>query len=129
MKPTHTPEEYSTVCPYLMVDDLVSQLDFLITVFAAVVKEEINDKEGVMIHAEVYLGEVVVMMGLARPEWPARPSMNYIFVDNVDQIYESALAAGSKTIMEPGDRDYGLRESGFRDPQGNQWWIAQPLSE
>ena len=45
--------------------------------------------------------------------------MNYVFVDNVDETYQAALNAGASMLMKPGDRDYGLREAGFTDLQGN----------
>ena len=62
MKPNFTPDEYSTVCPYLMVDDLTGQLNFLRKVFSAGVKEEMENEEGVMFHAEVIIGEVVIIL-------------------------------------------------------------------
>lgn len=124
-----TPAHFSTVCPYLLVEDIATQVSFLREVFgAAVLNKEAND-EGQLMHAEVSIGEVVIVMGLARQDWPAQPSMIYVFVENVAHTFDKALALGAQSLMEPGDRDYELREGGFSDTQGNQWWIAQPLKK
>jgi len=124
-----TPDSFSTVCPYLLVENLDKQLSFLKSVFQALTLNAESHDNGQLFHAEVAIGEVVIMMGLARPEWPARQSMNYIFVDNVQQVYDKALLTGGTSIMEPGDREYHLKEAGFSDLHGNQWWVAQPLKE
>ncbi len=124
----NTPNHFSTVCPYLLVEDIQNQIAFLQKAFGAIVSNEDSDEQGQIIHAEVSIGEVVIMMGRARPEFPAQPSMNYVFVNDVAATFQSALTAGGQSIMEPGDRDYGMREGGFLDTNGNQWWIAQPLN-
>ena len=126
-KKSFTPTAYSTVCPYLMVRDIKEEIHFLQKIFNAPIKEEELDEKGALMHAEIIIGEVVIMMGLTRPEWPVHPGMNYVFVDNVDAVYDKALEAGAQSLMEPGDRSYQLREGGFTDVNGHQWWIAQPL--
>ena len=67
IKKKHTPPEYSTVCPYLLVDDIEKQVSFLQKVFGAPLKEEEFDEDDRLMHAEVVIGEVVIMMGLTRP--------------------------------------------------------------
>ncbi|MDH3709844.1 MAG: VOC family protein [Cyclobacteriaceae bacterium] len=124
-----TPGEYSTVCPYLMVRDIKEEVTFLHKVFQAPVKEEEFDEQGALMQAEVVVGEVLIMMGLVGPEWPGHPGMNYVFVDDVDQVYRLALELGANSLMEPGDRHYHLREAGFSDKNDHQWWIAQPVSK
>lgn len=47
-----------------------------------------------------------------------------MFVDNVDAVYERAVAAGASSLREPTDQFYGNREAGVVDPWGNVWWIA-----
>ncbi len=128
LKPNATPPEYSTLCPYLMVDDLDGEIQFLERVFKAQVKEKIHDDQGEFMHGEVIIGEVVVMLGKGRDEWPSRQSMNYVFVEDADTTFKRAIKEGALPLMEPGNREYGLREGGFEDPQKNQWWVAHPLS-
>ncbi len=122
-----TPVEYSSVCPYLLVEDLEKQMQFLSEVFQAKEKERMTNEEGILFHGEVIIGEVVIMLGKSREEWPARQSMNYIFVKDVDKIFEKAIRFGAGVIMLPGNREYGLREAGFSDIHQNQWWIAAAL--
>ena len=111
-----------------MVDDLSKQLEFLKTVFQAATKEEISNEEGITFHDEVAIGEVVIMLDLARPEWPARKNMNYVFVEKADETYHRAIQKGCSNLMEPADRDYGMSEGGFSDPHGIQWWVASTLN-
>lgn len=126
-KPKSTPQEYSTVCPYLMVEDVNAQIDFLEKVFNAKVKERIKREDGEIFHGEMVVGNVVIMLGKSRPDWPKINSMNYVFVENADQTYRLATKSGAKPIISPENREYGLREGGFTDPQGNQWWVAEKL--
>lgn len=118
------PEGRSTVCPYLMVEHVESQLEFLIRVFDARVIEELKDPDGSLMHGEALLGDTVVMVGKAREDYPARESMNYVFVHDVDLVYSQALKAGGSSLQVPADQFYGMREAGISDPSGNQWWIG-----
>ena len=126
---SQAPEHYSTVCPYLMVDSVEKQFEFLTVVFNAEIREQLKLPDGSVQHGEVCLGDTVIMMGKARPEWPANCSTNYVFVDNADEVYKRALHHGASSLMEPADRYYGYREGGVKDPQGNSWWIAQVLEK
>ena len=124
-----TPEGYSTVCPYLMVDSIERQIQFLMHVFQAEVIEELINPEGTIMHGEVQIGNTVIMMGKSRSGHPSLEGMNYIFAEDVDQTYKLALAQGAESLMEPGDQFYGMREAGFRDPLGNQWWVARQIEK
>lgn len=126
---SYAPERYSSVCPYLMIESVEKQLDFLKVVFNAEVSEQLRLSDGSIQHGEVSIGDSVIMMGKARPEWPASYGANYVFVDNADDVYKRALTYGATPLMEPADRYYGYREGGIKDPQGNTWWIAQVVAE
>ena len=126
---SHAPEGYSSVCPYLMVESVEKQLDFLKVVFNAEISEQLKLSDGSIQHGEISLGDTVIMMGKARPEWPASYGANYVFVDNVDEVYKRALLHGASSLMAPADRYYGYREGGIKDPQGNTWWIAQVIEK
>jgi len=123
------PEGYSTVCPYLMVESVEEQLEFLKQVFDAEIVENLKQADGYVAHGEARIGNAVIMMGRAQPKFPARVSMNYVYVDDVDAMYARALQQGATSIMEPGDRYYGYRECGLEDAQGNQWWMAQVVEQ
>jgi PhnB protein len=121
------PTGYSVVCPYLMVESVERQIEFLSHVFDANVTEQLKRADGFIQHAEVSIGDVILMMGKAREEWPATQNANYIFVEKADEVFNKALKHGAKSLLDPDDRFYGYREGGFKDPQGNTWWIAQVL--
>jgi len=121
------PEGYPTVVPYLLVNSVEKEIEFLKFVFHAEHLEELKQPDGNIMHSEVRIGTSVIMLGRAKDNFPSRESMNYVYVENADEVYVRALKYGATSIMEPGDRFYGNREGGFTDPSGNQWWIAQIL--
>ena len=126
---TQAPEGWSTVSPYLMVDNVEKEMDFLIKVFGAKFREPLTTPDGSILHVAGMIYEVGIMIGRHRAGFPPVTSMNYVFAENVDETYERALSYGAKSIMKPVDQFYGFRESGVVDPQGNQWWIAKRIEE
>ncbi len=118
------PDNYHTVTPYLMVDDVERLIDFLKEAFDAVETERIPGPEGLAMHAEVRIGDAPIMMGRARQESGAMSSMLYVYTEDCDASYRRALEAGAESVMEPADQFYGDRNAGVRGPQGNLWWLA-----
>lgn len=123
------PDGYHTVTPYLVVDDLKKLLDFAQAAFGARVTHQTVDAEGVIRHAEFQIGDSKVMVGQSRPEHPSLPAMLYLYVEDTDATYRSAVAAGGTSIMEPADQFYGDRNAGVKDEQGNSWWIATHVED
>jgi len=123
------PAGYNTVSPYLVVANVERQIEFLKKVFDAQVKESIPGPEGNVNHAEVIIGDSVVMMGRARGESPKMPGMLYVYVDNCDQIFQRALDVGANAMTEPSDQFYGDRVAGVKDEHDNQWWIATRVED
>ncbi len=128
MKQQSTPEGYSTVCPYLMVPNIEKELDFLVKVFNAEIKERLPTADGSIGHGDVRIGDSIIMMGKAQAGYP-NEAMTYIFVSDANAVYKKALDHGATSVMELGDRFYGYREGGFKDEFGNQWWIAQVIKK
>lgn len=121
------PEGSPVVCPYLMVASVEAQMEFLVKVFNARIVEDAKRKDGYIQHGEVAIGESLLMMGRASKQFPPKESMNYVYVENVDDTHKRALLVGATELMPAEDRFYGIRESGFEDAFGNQWWIAQVI--
>jgi uncharacterized glyoxalase superfamily protein PhnB len=121
------PEGYTSVSPYLMVDSLEKEMEFLQAVFDAEVKEQLRNAEGQLWHCEARIGNTIVMLGQAQKDRPAGQSMLYVWVDNVNGAHRRALKQGAASIQEPMDQFYGNREAGIKDPEGNIWWIAQEV--
>ena len=123
------PQDYGTISPFIMVDDIDRQIDFLQAVFNAEVKGNLKNAEGLSVHAEVIIGNSVIMLGRGSSSLPSQPSMNYVFVADANSVYKKALELGAVSIYEPDDKFYGIREAGFKDFNNNTWFIAQYLKE
>lgn len=123
------PNQSSTVCPYLNVNNIVQQMEFLHHVFNAELKETLKNAEGVVLHGEVVIGNVVIMLGKGSLAFPSQPSMNYVYVRDADLVFNKALEHGATSIYPPDDKFYGLREAGFRDMHNNTWFIAQHIKD
>jgi PhnB protein len=121
------PEGSTVLCPYLMVPSVEAQMEFLVKAFNARITNETRGSDGFIQHGEVVIGDTNVMMGRASDQYPARRSMNFVYVANADEMHKKLLDHGATEIMPPDDRPYGMRESGVRDAFGNEWWIAQLL--
>ena len=118
------PEGYHTVTPYLLVRGVRELLDFLTAAFDAVVTEKLEIPGGAVMHAQVKIGDSFVMMGEAKDEWDPMPSCLYLYVEDMEALYKSALAAGATSVEEPKDQFYGDRSAGVKDPVGNLWFVA-----
>lgn len=124
MSKNFAPPGYNSVSPYLTVRDVNALIDFLVTVFDGEVKERITRPDGSAGHAEVRIGDSLIMMGGATPSCEVHPATLYTYVADVDATYQKALAAGATSDTPPTDMFYGDRAAAVRDPSGNQWWIA-----
>jgi PhnB protein len=118
------PERYHSVTPYLVVQGVPKLLDFMKQTFNSTELERVPRPDGTISHAEVRIGDSVVMMGEASAQSKPMPTMLYVYVEDVDAVYKRALKAGAKSVRELKDEFYGDRAGGVEDPMGNQWWIA-----
>ena len=118
------PERYHSVTPYLVVQGVPKLLEFLKQTFNSTELERVPRPDGTISHAEVRIGDSVVMMGEANAQSKPMPTMLYVYVEDVDAVYTRALQAGAKSVRELKDEFYGDRAGGVADPVGNQWWIA-----
>jgi uncharacterized glyoxalase superfamily protein PhnB len=118
------PEGHHTVTPYLLVRGVDRLIDFLKRAFAAEEVLRTKRPDGAIAHAQVRIGDSMVMMGEPGPDHPLLPAMLYLYVEDVDAVYRRALAAGAVSLSEPADMFYGDRTAGVKDEHGNQWWIA-----
>jgi len=83
--------------------------------------------EGYVYHAKVRLGDSVIELGEARSEDQPMPSAVYLYVEDVDALYEQALKAGAESVLPPTDQPYGDRNAWVKDPFGNIWYLATHL--
>ena len=128
----YRPEGFHAVTPYLIVPGAVELLDFMKAAFDAEVVEQMADTDGGIRHAQIRIGDSMLEVSSARPEWPASPASLHVYVPDVDTVYARALKAGAESLYEPDDKFYGDREAGVKDGSGNCWFLAtrqEALSE
>ncbi len=124
MAPKPIPDGFHTVTPYLVVQGAAKELDFLKGAFQAEELFRMPQPDGTIMHAEVKIGDSIVMMGEARGQQKPMPCSLYLYVTDADAVYKRALQAGATSTMEPANQFYGDRTAGVRDPAGNQWMIG-----
>lgn len=123
------PEQYLPVMPYLILDDATAFLDFAKSVFNATEQLLVpGELPRSIMHGEIRIGQAVIMFAQATSEWKKKPAGMFIYVDNVDETYQTALRKNASMLMEPALKEYGY-SAGFEDPLGNQWWITQGVTE
>src|SRR5689334_6689441 len=120
-------DTYRTVTPYLVVLDADAELSFLKAAFGATEKLTHRNSDGSIMHAEVEIGNSLVMMGQANDTWKALTAALYVWVEKVDEVYAKAVAAGATSQSEPEDKPYGHRTAGVVDSNGVTWWIGSPI--
>jgi uncharacterized glyoxalase superfamily protein PhnB len=123
------PDGYHTVTPYLTIQGAAQAIEFLKTAFGAKEIYKMATPDGIVRHAEVRIGDSMVMLGEATPEFTPMPGNLYLYVEDVDRVYEKALQAGATSIREPRDEFYGDRSGGVRDAAGNMWWLATHIED
>ena len=129
------PEGFPRITPYLLYEDVDAAVEWLVTVAGFSERLRMKGPDGRANHAEVALGEGVVMMGNPGPDYqnPKRrggaTQLVYVYVDDVDRHHEAARAAGATILREPADQFYGDRTYGVEDPQGHQWSFAQHVRD
>ncbi|MBA3469338.1 MAG: VOC family protein [Herpetosiphonaceae bacterium] len=124
MSSSYKPQGYSTVSPYLIVDGAHHTIDFLIRVFDAVELQRFPDTTGKVRHAEVRIGDTVVMIADGIENWPPLPTNVHVYVADVDATYRRAVEAGATSVQEPVKKDDADKRAGVKDAGGTTWWIA-----
>ncbi len=127
MKPKTIPDGYHSITPYLKLPNCTQLLEFLKKAFGAIEKGRLVKPDGSLLHAEVLIGDSMVMVHEAPPPWKAKPSTMYLRVDDADATYKQAVAAGATTVFEPANTYYGARVACITDVADNDWWISSPI--
>lgn len=91
------PKDYSTISPYLIVNQAEDVLDFIKKVFGATELRRYTNPDGSLMHIELRIEDSVIMLGEAGQQWPAFPSMLHVYVDNVEAVYPAGACCGSTT--------------------------------
>lgn len=122
------PEGHHTVSPYLVVAGVGKLIDFTKQAFGASEVFVSKRPDGSVQHAEIKIGDSIVMMGEGGDS-KQFPGMLHLYLEDVDAVYRRALQAGAKSLREPADQPYGDRSGGVEDVFGNQWWISSHIKD
>jgi PhnB protein len=126
------PDGHHVVTPAAVVPGATAVITFLEQALGGKVVDRYDGPGGVVYHAEVLLGDSVLMLGDASPEHPAMPAALSFYVDDgaaVDATYRRALERGARSITAPTDQPWGYRAACVADPGGNRWTICAVVEQ
>ena len=124
-----TPEGYHTVTPFVIVKGAARLIDFMKEAFGAKEIARVVGENGAIGHAEVRLGDSVVMMFDAKEGWPETPAFLRLYVEDCDAAYRQALDTGASSVTKPTNMPWGDRTCRVRDPLNNLWWVMTRIED
>jgi PhnB protein len=130
-------EGFHSITPSLSIRGAADAIEFYKKVFGATESYRMTDGHGKIMHAELRMGDSVLMLSEEMPEWGALspktvggcPMSLMVYVPDVDATFAQALAAGAKEIRAPKDQFYGDRSGAVEDPFGYRWSISTQVEE
>ena len=125
------PENYTTVTPWIISPSSAKLIEFLKDAFDAeeIPNSRITNKEGVIIHVVVKIGDALIMLFDSRDGWPQTPSFLNLYVEDVEAVYQKSIKLGAKSVTDITDLWFGEKVCRIIDPFGNLWWINQRIAE
>ena len=139
MKTLPIPKGYNTLTPYITVRGAGRAIEFYQKVFGARETGRISMPDGSVGHCELQLGDSKLMMAEENEQWGNISPLTLggstvylsLYVDNVDEVFETAIREGAKVLgeMEPKDQFYGDRTASITDPFGHRWTIMTHIED
>jgi PhnB protein len=131
------PDGYPRVSPHLSVVGAADAIEFYKRVLGASERMRMGAPNGAIAHAEIQIGDSVIMIGEEMPGGTdpsprtlgGSPVALFVYVEDVDDVFERATEAGATTVSEPEDHFYGDRVAMFDDPFGHRWNIATHIED
>jgi PhnB protein len=126
------PEGHHSITPSFIVPNAAKVISFIEQAFGGKVVDRYDGPNGEVFHAELMIGNSVVMMGEPGQECGPMPAAlsHYVATGNdVDATYKRALASGATSVMEPKNQFYGYRSATVTDVGGNRWTICAVVEQ
>jgi PhnB protein len=131
------PEGYPRVTPYLHVSGAAAAIDFYTDILGAEERMRMPGPDGKLGHAELQIGESIVMLADEFPDMGIRGPKSiggtavtlHLYVEDVDAVFDAALTAGATSIRAVENQFYGDRTAQFEDPFGHRWNIASHVED
>lgn len=133
-----TPEGFHTVTPHLVIKDAAKAIDFYIKAFGAKEVCRMAGPDGrSVVHAEIQIGDSIIMIGEENPQWQAKgpgmlggtPVTLNIYSEDADALFKQAVDAGAQPTMPPENMFWGDRYGKVTDPFGHVWSIATHVED
>jgi PhnB protein len=123
------PEGYTAVTPLIISEDTAKLIQFLEEAFGAEEIARVNNEDGTIGHAEVRIGDAVVMMFDKKEEWANTPAFLRLYVEDADAAFRQAIKAAATPVTEVTHLFFGDRVGRVRDPLGNIWWLQTHIED
>lgn len=131
------PEGYPRVTPYLIVDGASAAMEFYTQALGASERMRMPGPEGTVGHAEMAIGDSVIMLADGDPDMDVRDPRSvggtsvilHVYVEDVDACVQRAVAAGARLVQAVEDKFYGDRSGQFEDPFGHRWSVASHVED
>jgi PhnB protein len=131
------PEGYTTITPYLAVDDANEAIEYYKKAFGAKERGRMEGPGGKIGHAELQIGDGLIMLSDPFPQASTRTPRElggtsgsvFMYVEDVDAVVQRAVDAGATITMEVADQFWGDRFGSITDPFGHQWSIATRVED
>lgn len=126
------PDGYRSVTPYLIVKGAARAIEYYKTAFGATELMRMAQPDGTVGHAELRIGDSVIMLADENPARGARspqtiggsPVLIHLYVEDVDAVFNRGVAAGGTVEQPLKDQFYGDRTGGIVDPFGHRWYVS-----
>ena len=131
------PDGYHTATPYLIVKGAADAIEFYKQAFGAAELFRVPGPDGVLMHAEIKIGDSIIMLADEFPQMDAlgpktiggSPVGLMLYLANVDEVFHRAITAGAKEIRPLQNQFYGDRSGTVEDPFGHKWTIATHVED
>lgn len=131
------PDGYHTVTPYLIINGAAQALEFYKRAFGAAETVRMPDPKGRIAHAEIKIGDSMIMLADEHPEMGHRGPRTLggtsvsilLYVPDVDTVFDRAIKAGAKSQRPVADQFYGDRMGTLEDPFGHVWTIGTHIED
>jgi PhnB protein len=136
-KASPIPKGYHTVTPSLFVTGAAKAIDFYKKALGAEELMRFAGPDGKIMHAEIKVGDSIVMLADEMPEMGGRgpktiggtPVSFFVYGENVDAAWKRAVDGGAKELQPLADQFWGDRAGCLEDPFGHHWWLAQHIED
>ncbi|MER7051272.1 MULTISPECIES: VOC family protein [unclassified Streptomyces] len=123
------PQGCTTVAPWVVTDDTGAFLDFVTHAFGGEELSRVATEDGLIGHAEIRVGDTIVMAFDRHADWPVMPCLLNVFVADADEACARAVDAGGQVVTSPADDAFGQRGGRVKDPFGNIWWVTSRVED